>query len=620
LNEIGDYGVIGDCHSLALVGRDGSIDWCCFPRFDSPSVFGRLLDPERGGHFSVAPDAPVMAVTRAYLAATNVLTTRFATADGVLEVTDCMSVRRFDPDRPAAVTTHHSILRRVRCLSGRVTGVVNLEPRPEYGAVRPRFTAGSPTTAAVVGGPDALWVRATGPLDVADDRITAKWELVSGEEQLVEVAWTPAAEAEPFGGIDARAAMTERLADTIAFWEEWFAQGCLYDGEHARKVHRSALILKALTYAPTGAVVAAGTTSLPEWVGTGRNWDYRFTWIRDATLTLSALSIIGSLSEAQAFKGWIERTVAGRPEDLQIMYRVTGERLLPEVELGHLAGHRDSRPVRVGNAAAGQRQLDSYGQLLEAANLFARAGGTLTRSNRAFLTRVANETVASWRRPDHGIWEIRDEPRHFVHSKLCCWAALDRAARMAHAGQIDGPVETWERERDQLAEWLLSEGSPDGWFVQAAGRPVADAATLQVPALGFLAVNHPLVTKTMEVVGRDLGEGGLVHRYLEPDGLAGHEGTFLLCSFWLLDCLIHAGRIDEADALIEMLLDLSNDVGVFSEMVHPGTRAALGNTPQAFTHMAVVSSCDALTAARQGRLPSPDQSYSFAAAALARHR
>ena len=618
MNEIGDYGVIGDCHSMALVGRDGSIDWCCFPRFDSPSVFARVLDHDRGGHYTVSPASAVRETTRSYLPSTNVLVTRFETDTGALEVTDCMPVARFDPDRPAAVHSRHSILRRVRSVGGRVTARLVFEPRGEYGEVTPRFTATSPATCSVIGGPDALWLRATRPVGGDGDRVVAEWDLETGQEEWIEVGWTPAAGDDPFTGRDARADMAARFADTVAFWEDWFSHSCLYDGEHDRKVHRSALVLKALTYAPTGAVIAAGTTSLPEWIGGERNWDYRFTWIRDATLTLSSLAVLGTLGEAAAFKGWLERTGAGRPEDLQIMYRVTGERLLPEVELDHLAGHRSSAPVRVGNGAAGQLQLDSYGQLVEAAYLFARAGGELTESNGAFLSRVADKTVESWRRPDQGIWEIRDEPRHFVHSKLNCWAALDRACRMADAGQLTGPVATWAHDRDLLADWMLTQGSPDGWFVQAAERPIADAATLLVPALGFLPVAHPTVTRTVEVVSRDLANGPLLHRYLDPDGLPGQEGAFLLCSFWLLDCLIHAGRIDEADELIDTLLGFSNDVGIFSEMIDPSTGAALGNTPQAFTHMGVVTSCDALTAARQGRLPPPDQPYAFAQAALDR--
>jgi len=619
-NGIGDYAVIGDCHSMALVGPDGSIDWCCFPRFDSPSLFSRALDAKHGGHFTVRPEDERVSVERSYLPATNVLTTRFRSSTGELELTDCMPVARFDPDRPAAVESRHSVLRRLRCTGGRITARIVLEPRFEYGMVTPRFTPTSDRTCAMVGGPDALWARASRPLRCNSGQVVAEWDLAAGQEELIEVAWTPAAGADPIPGDDPRAAMEQRLTDTVSFWENWFDRCCSYDGEHHRKVHRSALILKALTYAPTGAVVAAGTTSLPEWIGGERNWDYRFTWLRDATLTLSSLVLLGSLGEAAAFKGWLERTGAGHPEDLQIMYRVTGERLLPEVELTHLAGHRRSKPVRIGNGAAGQLQLDSYGQLMEAAHLFARAGGELTSSNSDFLSQVADLTVERWRRPDQGIWEIRDEPRHFVHSKLSCWVALDRATKMAQAGQLRGRADVWERERDLLADWLRSEASPDGWFVQAADRRVADAAALLVPALGFLPVTHPAVTKTMEVVARDLGNGPLLRRYLNADGLRGEEGAFLLCSFWLLDCLIHSRRLDEADEMIEALLGLSNDVGVFSEMVDPTTGAALGNTPQAFTHMAVVTSCGALTAARRGELPSPDEAYVFAEAALDRRR
>ncbi|MDH4168693.1 MAG: glycoside hydrolase family 15 protein [Acidimicrobiia bacterium] len=617
MNGIGDYGLIGDCHSLALVGMDGSIDWCCFPRFDSPSAFARVLDEDRGGHFRVGPAETIRGTERSYLPATNVLQTTFHTAEGRLEITDCMPVARFDPDRPAFVEARHSILRRIRVPAGSVSVRVVVEPRFEYGVVTPRFTLTSPTTMSIIGGPDALWVHATHPLGGDGDRVTATWDLHEGDEAWIEAAWTPAAGHDPLSG-DPRRQMPARLADTVAFWQGWFAC-CSYDGAHTRKVHRSALVLKALTYAPTGAVIAAGTTALPEWIGGGRNWDYRFTWIRDATLTLASLVILGYLPEASAFKEWLERTAAGRPEDLQIMYRVTGERLLPEVTLDHLAGHRGSAPVRVGNGAAGQIQLDSYGQVLEAGYLFGQAGGELTPSNGSFLSRTAELAVRAWRHPDQGIWEIRDEPRHFVHSKLNCWVALDRAARMARAGALDaGSLSSWERERDLLADWLRSEGSPDGWFVQAGGRPVADAATLMVPMVGFAAPGDPTVTRTIEVVGRDLGEGGLIHRYLDPDGLAGPEGSFLLCSFWMVECLVAAGRLDEAEEQLAGLLDHSNDLGIFSEMVHPDTNEALGNTPQAFTHMAVVTSCEALTAARQGRLPTPDQPYCFAQAALHR--
>ncbi len=617
MNRIGDYGMIGDCHSLALIGRDGSVDWLCFPRFDSPSVFGRALGAD-AGHFRVSPVDGVREVRRTYLPSTNVLATTFITDDGELEVTDCMPVRRFDPDNPTAVSNHAAVLRRVRCTAGKVEAEVDLCARFEYGTVLPRVTSASPHAVTVVGGPDAMWVRASGALQCEGPRISAHWRLTAGEEQWVEAEWTPAVGPNPHTGIsDPRRDMEARFADTVAFWEAWLS-GCSYLGDHDRRVHRAALVLKALTYAPTGAVVAAGTTSLPEWIGGGRNWDYRFTWIRDATMTLASLALLGYIGEAAAFKGWLERTGAGRPEDLQIMYRVTGERLLPEIELAHLDGHRSSGPVRIGNGAAGQVQLDSLGQLLEAGYLFGRAGGELTVDNAGFLRRVADLTVMAWRRPDQGIWEIRDEPRHFVHSKLNCWVALDRAVRLAESGRLEGDVETWRRERDAVASWLRSEGSPDGWYVQAAGHPLADAATLLVPALGFLPPAHPSVLATIDVIQRDLSDGVHVHRYRSPDGLPGDEGAFLLCSFWLLDALIHARRLDEAEALLERLLSLSNDVGLYAEMVDPSTGELLGNTPQAFTHMAVVTSCSAMSAARRGQLPPPDTAFSFVEAALDR--
>ncbi len=614
MNEIGDYGVIGDCHSLALVGLDGSIDWCCFPRFDSPSVFGRMLDP-LAGRFAVAPVGRAT-TTRAYLPATNVLETRFTTDTGVLEVTDCMVVGPFDPARPATVDAPHSILRRVRCTEGTVTAAVTIEPRIEYGTVTPRFLSISQTESHVVGGADALWVRSTQPLGNSHAALEAAWELNAGAEEWVEVEWTVAAGVSPHPGTDAGREMSIRFDETVSFWRDWFDTQCSYAGEHERRVHRAALLLKALTYAPTGAVVAAGTTSLPEWIGGERNWDYRFTWIRDATLTLTSLVVLGSLGEADAFKRWLERTGAGRPEDLQIMYRITGERMLPEVVLEHLSGHRDSAPVRIGNGAAGQLQLDSYGQLMEAANLFAKAGGTLTESNGEFLARVADLAANRWSEPDQGIWEIRDEPRHFVHSKLNCWSALDRACQLTVGGQLKGEAGRWRTERDAVAAWLRTEGAPDGWFVQAAGRSVPDAATLLVPALGFVPVADPTVTKTIEVVTSELADGALVHRYRDDDGLSGTEGSFLLCSFWLLDCLIHAGRLEDADEMIEALFAMSNDLGVFSEMVDPRSGAALGNTPQAFSHMAVVTSCESLTAARLGQLPSPEEPYVFAEAVI----
>ncbi len=614
MNHIVDYALLGDCHSAALVGRDGSIDWACFPRFDSPAVFCKALDPE-GGAFTVTPDA-VNRVSRHYLDGTNVLVTTFDTGEGTLEVTDCMPVEAPDPAFPSRVRARRAILRRLSCTGGRVEVAVRVAPRYEYGAFVPRLRVQKSGLGEAVGGADALWVDATRPIRIVDEALGGDWSMEKGEEAWIETSWTPSHEEAP--GERGGKAMRRRLDDTIAFWRTWIA-GCRYDGEHAEEVLRSALVLKALTYAPSGALVAAPTTSFPEEIGGERNWDYRYTWIRDATLTLISLFELGFRGEAEAFKEWLERHGAGRPQDLQIMYGICGERMLPELELPHLQGHRGSRPVRIGNGAVKQLQLDCYGQLLEAAWLFRKAGGELTDDNWAFLIGLADIVMERWREPDQGIWEIRDDPRHFTHSKLNCWVALDRAVKIATTFGMSAPVAEWTRERDLLRDYLLEESAADGWFGQAVGFPVADASTLLVPALGLLPSNHPLVLKTIEVVRRDLAhDDGLVHRYLAPDGVSGGEGAFLLCSFWLVDCLVHAGFVDEGAALLDKLMSLANDVGLFAEEADTSTGEALGNFPQAFTHMALVSSCAHLSAARRSQLPTDGEPHDYSELALDR--
>ncbi|WNG43456.1 glycoside hydrolase family 15 protein [Archangium minus] len=613
--RIDDYALLGDCHSAALVGRDGSIDWACFPRFDSASVFCRILDVQRGGSFRVSPDGPFQSKRR-YIDDTNVLITTFTTPTGVLEVTDCMPIRT-GLARSSRVGTRHSLLRRLRCTSGEVHARLVLAPRFEYGAFVPRIRLTSPQTAELVGGADALWVTATRPLTAHDNALRARWRMRAGDEVWVEAAWTPSLVERTPAEMPDLATLRRRLEDTVYFWRDWISH-CAYEGEYTREVRRSALVLKALTYAPSGAIVAAPTTSLPEELGGVRNWDYRYTWLRDTTLTLISLMLLGYQEETLAFQRWLERTSAGRAEDVQIMYSIRGHRHLPEVELPHLEGHQGSRPVRAGNGAVKQLQLDVFGELLEGAWLFSKMGGRMSQRHWDFLRGLVDDVCVRWRQPDQGLWEVRDEPRHFIHSKLLCWVALDRAIRIARTRRLPAPVGRWARERALLREYLLKEGARIGWFSQSVGTDIPDASVLQLPALGFLPSAHPLVSRTVKEMRTRLEKDGLLFRYHAPDGLSGGEGTFLLCSFWLHDVLVHSGRTGEAEDLLRHLLSLSNDVGLYAEEAVPGTGEALGNFPQAFTHMALVASCAQLSAGRSFQLPRPG-AYDYADFALTYH-
>jgi GH15 family glucan-1,4-alpha-glucosidase len=582
--RIGDYALIGDCHTVALVGRDASIDWWCPGRFDAPSVFGRILDPD-AGHCSVRV-TDQRSSSRSYVQDTNVLTTVLSNDDGALEITDCMPVEPYDADNPARVATRRCILRRLRCLSGHVAVEVESIPKPDYG----RGAADALVQTYELSAGDSMWLR------------------IDGETFATTT------------DVDAHDA-AHQLNTTIAFWREWLS-ACSYHGAYEDVVRRSALVCKALIYAPSGAVVAAPTTSLPEWIGGERNWDYRYTWIRDSTVTLIALRVLGYGAEADAFKAWLERAGGGNPDALQIMYGIGGEPDLPEIELTHLAGHRGSKPVRIGNGAAKQKQHDSYGQLVEAAYLYVRSGGTLSERNGRYLARLVDVAAERWRTPDHGIWEIRAEPRRFVHSTLLCWVALARAVELAEQGHLKGDVARWTAERDACRAHLLDTAAQGGWFPQASGtadlEQCADAATLLIPAMGLLPADDETVQKTVERVRADLSEHGLLLRYRAEDGLAGKEGVFLLCSFWLVDVLTHQGRMLEAEVLLERLIGLSNDVGLFAEETYASTGEALGNFPQAFTHMALITTCAHVTAAREKRIPAPGVAHDFAASAIDR--
>jgi GH15 family glucan-1,4-alpha-glucosidase len=594
---IEDYALIGDCRSAALVGRDGSIDWLCFPRFDAPSVFGKILDLDRGGSFEVTMrnGEPV---GRAYLDDTNVLITRFEGPDGTLEVTDAMPLR--EAATHAEELTKHTLVRGFRCVQGEVRVELLCWPRFEYGRFTPRFLQISPVTVDIVGGADALLCTATQPIQAFPEAVGASWTLVAGETAWFRLSYRRSFQETPEVAPGSTGVEVPAVVDATAAWWRAWASRCSYEGPYQAMVRRSALALKLLTYQPSGAVVAAPTTSLPEEIGGVRNWDYRYTWVRDSTLTLTSLAVLGYTEEAEAFKTFLGRAGAGRPQDLQIMFGIGGERALPEIELPHLSGYRGSRPVRIGNGAATQLQLDSYGQILDAGYLLGRVGGELTEDNWRFLAGLTDIVVQRWREPDHGIWEMRDEPRHFTHSKLNCWVALDRAIKIAEAHGLDGAIDVWREERTAIERFLLDEAASVGWFQQAAGVEMPDASSLLVPALGFLPTTHPLVLETIAQVRKHLERNGLVYRYLSTDGIPGGEGAFLLCSFWLVDCLIWSGALDEAEALLAQLLGYANDVGLFAEEVDPDTGHALGNFPQAFSHMALVQSCANLRAARGG--------------------
>ncbi len=587
---IGDYALIGDCHSAALISRDASVDWCCFHRFDARPVFGRLLDWRRGGSFRIAPTGEFR-TSRGYLPGTNILETRFQTRSGSLMVTDCFPVRdTFDSAAPVAAHPHHQLIRQVRCTAGEVEVRVEFEPRFDYGITTPQLNLLGDRLGSVFGGADSLSIQSTLPLrqtGIGSCEATAK--LSAGGEAWFAVSYDLPHQLAP--SICSPEELNRRLAVTRRYWEDWSAR-CTYDGPYRDAVLRSALVLKALTNSPSGAMVAAPTTSLPEEIGGVRNWDYRYSWLRDSSFTVYVLHELGYLEEAAAFVAWLQRTTAGSAEDLQVVYGVGGERLLPEVELAGLDGYRGSRPVRIGNAATNQFQLDVYGEVLDTAWLFHRHGGRIDDHFWGFLARVADFVVDHWAEPDEGMWEVRGERRHFVYSKAMAWVALDRALRLARALGRTGRLERWSAARDEIRRRIDGEGvdAQSGAFVQAFGSRDLDASGLLLPLVRFVKPDDPRVRATAERIERELSDGGLVYRYRTEDGLPGGEGAFLICSFWLVLNLALLGERGRAQELFERLLGCANDVGLLAEEVDPKTGELLGNFPQAFSHMGLINS------------------------------
>jgi GH15 family glucan-1,4-alpha-glucosidase len=590
---IGDYALIGDGHAVALVSRAGSIDWCCLPRLDHGASFARLLDWGRGGFCAVAP-AGTAETTRRYVDDTLVLETTFRTDGGEARLLDCLTVDVDDLSAPYA-----QVLRVVEGISGRVDLRAAVVARFDYGALRPWRRCHGGRTFSLTGGDDALVV--CGDLDFdLDGRhdLAAAFTVRAGERVRLSVSFTPphVIDRAPPRPI-AAAELDRRLDATAAWWRRWASQVRL-TGADEPAVVRSAIVLKALANPTTGAIAAAATTSLPESPGGQLNWDYRYSWVRDSVLSVRSLVEVGCRDEADAFRRFIERSAAGAVDDLQIMYGVGGERRLEEFLLDHLEGYRGARPVRVGNAAWRQQQLDVYGELVELSWRWHSRGNTLDHDYWRFVLELVDAAAARWREPDRGIWEIRGEPVHFVHSKVMCWAALDRGIRLAEGSSRRAPVARWRRERDEIRRAVEQHGydARRGVFVQAFDTDALDAAVLLLPEFGFVSWDDERMVRTADAVRSDLGEDGLILRYLMPRGHAGREGTFLACSFWLVECLARQGRLVEARELFDRVVATSNDVGLFAEEYDTRSGELLGNFPQGLTHLAHIGAAVALAA------------------------
>ena len=574
---IGDYGLIGDMQSAALVASDGSIDWCCWPRFDSPAVFCRLLDSNRGGFFRIGPTER-SDKKRAYLSDSNVLQTRFKTEYGCVELTDLMPI---DVEPNAA---GRRIIRQIEGLEGEVE--LEVKFRPTFDFARATGTIFEIGTAGVVAKCNSESISLAAPIElVANDHgeAAARFRVAAGQRYHFVLTYTESgAPASPSLNLSK---IEKAIGRTVETWRNW-ASACTYDGPYRNLVRRSALTLKLLTHSPTGALVAAPTTSLPEEIGGLRNWDYRFTWLRDSADILFALQTIGYHDEAQQFWDWLSKLCVTCGDTLRPMYTVHGESPLPECTLDHLEGYRGSRPVRIGNAAAAQRQLDVYGNVLDAAHFCIAKMGMPERRVLAVLDHFALEAANSWAEPDFGIWEARKEPQHYLHSKLLCWVALDRAIKLKRGSG------SFEQIREKIRSTILREGYNQelGAFTQTLGSAALDASALLVPILGLLPVTDARVRSTTRLIKERLTSNGLVYRYLNPDGLPGTEGTFALCSFWLVDNLALAGELNEACDLFERLIGYANELGLLSEEINPMTGELLGNFPQGFTHLALIRS------------------------------
>lgn len=599
---IEDYGVIGDLHSVALVGIDGSIDWCCLPNFDSPSVFAALLDDEKGGYFKISPVGEPRR-KQLYLPETNVLITRFFSDEGIAEITDFMPIEPRTLQGKRA--NYHQIIRRVSTVAGNVRFHLDCHPAFDYARAAHEVRL-FPQGAAFVGPFISVGLVSRVPLSVRDRGVAADFSLGQGRSMTFYLRHVDQ-------GSEANLLIPEESGQdafrrTVDFWKGWLAQ-CTYTGRWREMVQRSALVLKLLTYEPTGAMVAAPTTSLPEEAGGARNWDYRYCWIRDASFTIYGLLRLGFSQEAERFMGWLEKRCHELDPDgsLQPVYGVDGRHELPEIELNHLDGYGGARPVRLGNGAYRQAQRDIYGELLDSVYLYNKYGAPISYELWRELERQLEHVCDTWREPDAGIWEMRSEPRHYVYSKLMCWVAMDRGLRLAGKRSFPAPYQRWLKCRDEIYLEIMERGWHQGAnsFVLAYDSEDLDASNLLMPLVFFVSPTDPRMLRTIERTRQSLAMDGLVHRYRlgggkSLDGLNGQEGAFSICSFWLVEALTRSGQIEEARLLFEKMLGYANHVGLYAEEIsHRGE--ALGNFPQAFTHLGLISAAFNLDRVLSGR-------------------
>ena len=605
--RINDYGLIGDMNSAALVGTDGSIDWCCFPRFDSPSVFAAMLDAEKGGRFQIAPAGPILSVDRSYLPNTNILSTRFTTSTGELSLVDFMPLRNGGPSNGSP----HEIHRIARCTRGVVDVECTFDPRLDYARAN---TTLAPVKGGVVavGNHQNLTLSSDVAHEINGAGASSHFTLREGEEAVFVAAY---GNGRPIRIGSYRTA--KKLEQTRKYWESVSAR-VDYDGMWKDEVLRSFLVLNMLVYEPTGAVVAAPTTSLPESLEGSRNWDYRYAWLRDSSLTMDTLYRLGGTAQASRYLGWLLNQCRVTNGRTRIVYGVSSNSSMREQSLDHLDGYKGSRPVRIGNGAARHLQLDVFGEVILSVERLYRMTGGLSDDAWSLVRNFADVVCRSWRRKDRGVWEVRGEPQHFVYSKLMCWAALDRAARLAVALGREGDVQRWQQEAGEIKNEVLLRGWSDRKksFVQRYGSDTLDASSLVIPFIGFLPMDDPRVRSTIDAIRMELVDGPFVRRYIPEetdDGLEGEgEGAFTFMSFWFIGNLIYDGRIVEAKAYFEQMLGCANGLGLLAEMIDPATGEFLGNFPQAYSHIGLIHTARNLSRALDGEVVGPQEPLAYA--------